>query len=201
MKTNVTQQQVNSETKHVDWEIAVVLFFCYLSPLCLLVQRHFMACKWFCRLGFVVVDAINCVLIGFLRQMMSNGQWRLPPFLRRRSEYQFFTDPLDSMGKNPSLLLNEWWTKDFFSDTQSKGADHFMVGRSPCPLQLQIWGNDKVQKCFFIRLVWFVLVYLTPRKQRSNLFSDAASAAVSEQLSLHCTGASAPTPYPTSYQG
>ena len=81
------------------------------------------------------------------------------------------------------------------SDTLSRGAGHFMVGSSPYPLQLQIWDNIQVHKSFLIRLVWFEHLCITPRKQGSNLFSDAASAAVSEQLSLHCTGAFAPTPY------
>ena len=43
----------------------MVLLFRYLSPLCLLVQRHFMACKWFCRLGFVVVDVGGCYKLCF----------------------------------------------------------------------------------------------------------------------------------------
>ena len=105
---------------------------------------------------------------------------------------------------SPGLKNQSTWLKDectagvkefFLSDTQSKGSGHFVVGRSPYPLQLQIWDNIQVQKCFPIRMVWFEHLCLTPRKQGSNLFSDAASAAVSEQLSLHCTGASAPTPY------
>ena len=135
MKTNVTQQQVHSETKHLNWEIAVVLLFRYLSPLCLLVQRQFMACKWFCRLGFVVVDVGGCYKLCFNWFPPADDEQRsmkIATISEAEIWISIFHRPLDSMGKNPSLLLNEWWTKDFFlSDTQSKGAGHFMVGRSP----------------------------------------------------------------------
>ena len=135
MKTNVTQRQVKSGTKHLNWKIAVVLFSCNLSPLCLLVQRHFMACKWFCRLGFVVVDVGRCYKLCFNWFPPADDEQRsmkIATISEAEIWISIFHRPLDSMGKNPSLLLNEWWTKDFFlSDTQSTGAGHFMVGRSP----------------------------------------------------------------------
>ena len=65
MKANVNQQLINSLTKHLYIEIEVVLFPWNISTLYLLVQRHFMACKWFCRLGFVVVDVGGCYKLCF----------------------------------------------------------------------------------------------------------------------------------------
>ena len=117
MKTNVTQRQVKSGTKHLNWKIAVVLFSCNLSPLCLLVQRHFMACKWFCRLGFVVVDVGGCYKLCFNWFPPADDEQRsmkIATISEAEIWISIFHWSLDSLGKNPSLLTNEWWTKDFF---------------------------------------------------------------------------------------
>ena len=95
---------------------------------------------WFYSLGFVAVDAIDHVLIGFLRQMMSNGQKHWHCFGYRIILVSVFhwtsKFPLEFWDKNINIT---WFSPGITDITDMKPARTFWTN---------LWITYKYEKVF-----------------------------------------------------